>query len=102
MMPLLLPTLAIAIVCAALSIYSLRQKASLEQTENGDDALESRTDLTASRGETPDLRLAFHLQRRVGAFELDITWAPATRRLAIIGPSGSGNAPAFGLIPGRE
>ena len=40
MMPLLLPTLAIAIVCAALSIYSLRQKASAEQTENGDDALE--------------------------------------------------------------
>ncbi len=102
MMPLLLPTLAIAIVCAALSIYSLRQKAALEQTENGDDAPEPGTDLTASRGETSDRRLAFHLQRRLGAFELDIAWTPATRRLAIIGPSGSGKSLALRLIAGLE
>jgi molybdate transport system permease protein len=102
MMPLLLPTLAIAIVCAALSIYSLRQKTTLEQTENGDDALETGADLTASRGETADLRLAFHLQRRLGAFDLDIAWTPVTRRLAIIGPSGSGKSLALRLIAGLE
>ncbi|MFM0627106.1 ABC transporter ATP-binding protein/permease [Paraburkholderia xenovorans] len=102
MMPLLLPTLAIAIVCAALSIYSLRQKTTLEQTENGDDALEPGADLTASRSETADLRLAFHLQRRLGAFDLDIAWTPATRRLAIIGPSGSGKSLALRLIAGLE
>jgi len=102
MMPLLLPTLAIAIVCAALSIYSLRQKSALEQTENGDDAPEPGTDLTASRGETTGRRLAFHLQRRLGAFELDIAWTPATRRLAIIGPSGSGKSLALRLIAGLE
>jgi molybdate transport system permease protein len=102
MMPLLLPTLAIAIVCAALSIYSLRQKTTLEQTENGDDALEPGADLTASRGETADLRLAFHLQRRLGAFDLDIAWTPVTRRLAIIGPSGSGKSLALRLIAGLE
>jgi molybdate transport system permease protein len=102
MMPLLLPTLAIAIVCAALSIYSLRQKTTLEQTENGDDALEPGADLTTSRGETADLRLAFHLQRRLGAFDLDIAWTPVTRRLAIIGPSGSGKSLALRLIAGLE
>jgi ABC-type sulfate/molybdate transport systems ATPase subunit/ABC-type sulfate transport system permease component len=102
MMPLLLPTLAIAIVCAALSIYSLRQKTTLEQTENGDDALEPGADLTASRSETADLRLAFHLQRRLGAFDLDIAWTPVTRRLAIIGPSGSGKSLALRLIAGLE
>ncbi|MFM0169590.1 ABC transporter ATP-binding protein/permease [Paraburkholderia sediminicola] len=102
MMPLLLPTLAIAIVCAALSIYSLRQKTTLEQTENGDDALEPGADLTASRGETTDLSLAFHLQRRLGAFDLDIAWTPVTRRLAIIGPSGSGKSLALRLIAGLE
>jgi molybdate transport system permease protein len=102
MMPLLLPTLAIAIVCAALSIYSLRQKVSPEQTENGDDALEPGADLTASRGDASGLRLDFHLQRRLGAFELDIAWTPATRRLAIIGPSGSGKSLALRLIAGLE
>jgi molybdate transport system permease protein len=103
MMPLLLPTLAIAIVCAALSIYSLRQKTTLEQTENGDDALEPSANLTASSGsETADLRLAFHLQRQLGAFDLDLAWTPATRRLAIIGPSGSGKSLALRLIAGLE
>jgi len=102
MMPLLLPTLAIAIVCAALSIYSLRQKSALEQTEHGDDALEPGADPTASRGESADLRLAFHLQRRLGAFDLDIAWTPLTRRLAIIGPSGSGKSLALRLIAGLE
>src|SRR5471032_2925534 len=72
MMPLLLPTLAIAIVCAALSIYSLRQKDAYDATgqANADDALEPRTDLTASRGEANDLRLAFHLRRQLGTFDL--------------------------------
>jgi molybdate transport system ATP-binding protein/molybdate transport system permease protein len=102
MMPLLLPTLAIAIVCAALSIYSLRQKPALEQTGNGDDVLEPAIDLTASRGDAIDRRLAFHLQRRLGAFDLDLAWTPATRRLAIIGPSGSGKSLALRLIAGLE
>jgi ABC-type sulfate/molybdate transport systems ATPase subunit/ABC-type sulfate transport system permease component len=104
MMPLLLPTLAIAIVCAALSIYSLRQTTSPDQTENGDDALEpARTaDLTASRGATSEVRLAFHLRRQLGAFDLDLAWTPATRRLAIIGPSGSGKSLALRLIAGLE
>ncbi|OAJ62275.1 molybdenum ABC transporter permease [Paraburkholderia ginsengiterrae] len=102
MMPLLLPTLAIAIICAALSIYSLRQKPALESAENGEDALEPGADLTASRGAASDARLAFHLQRQLGAFDLDIAWTPATRRLAIIGPSGSGKSLALRLIAGLE
>ncbi|HEY4298450.1 MAG TPA: ATP-binding cassette domain-containing protein [Paraburkholderia sp.] len=102
MMPLLLPTLAIAVICAALSIYSLRQKPALEQTENGDDALEPGTDLTASRGDATEVRLAFHLRRQLGAFDLDLAWTPATRRLAIIGPSGSGKSLALRLIAGLE
>ncbi|TDY21645.1 molybdate transport system permease protein [Paraburkholderia sp. BL6665CI2N2] len=103
MMPLLLPTLAIAVVCAALSIYSLRQKTALDETENGDDTLAPGVGLTASNGgETADLRLAFHLRRQLGAFDLDLAWMPATRRLAIIGPSGSGKSLALRLIAGLE
>lgn len=102
MMPLLLPTLAIAVLCAALSIYSLRQKPSIEWTDSGDDALAPAAGLTASRGNAAGLRLAFHLRRQLGAFELDLAWAPATRRLAIIGPSGSGKSLALRLIAGLE
>ncbi|MGF6770755.1 ABC-type sulfate/molybdate transport systems ATPase subunit/ABC-type sulfate transport system permease component [Paraburkholderia sp. GAS199] len=102
MMPLLLPTLAIAVVCAALSIYSLRQKPLIEQTESGDETLAPPTDLTASRGDSARLRLAFQLRRRLGAFDLDLAWAPTTRRLAIIGPSGSGKSLALRLIAGLE
>src|SRR6201996_8203426 len=40
MMPLLLPTLAIAVVCAALSLYSRRQTGA-DQLENGDDATDT-------------------------------------------------------------
>ncbi|MDH6153401.1 MULTISPECIES: ATP-binding cassette domain-containing protein [Paraburkholderia] len=102
MMPLLLPTLSIAIVCAALSICSVRQKTALEKIENDDDVLEPKSDLTARHGETAAVRLSFHLQRRLGAFELNIAWTPATRRLAIIGPSGSGKSLALRLIAGLE
>jgi molybdate transport system permease protein len=102
MMPLLLPTLAIAILCAALSIYSLRQKAPLPQTEAGDDALEAGSDMTASRSADSGARLAFQLRRRLGAFSLDMAWSPLTRRLAIIGPSGSGKSLALRLIAGLE
>ncbi|WGS53068.1 ATP-binding cassette domain-containing protein [Paraburkholderia sp. D15] len=103
MMPLLLPTLAIAILCAVLSIYSLRQGTAREQTEHGDDALEPVPQPEAANREaTADLRLAFHLRRRLGAFTLDLAWQPVTRRLAIIGPSGSGKSLALRLIAGLD
>ncbi|CAH2799849.1 MAG: Molybdenum ABC transporter ATP-binding protein ModC / Molybdenum ABC transporter permease protein ModB [uncultured Paraburkholderia sp.] len=102
MMPLLLPKLLIAILCVALSIYSLRQRTDADETESADDALEPATNLTASRGAAPDLKLAFHLRRQLGAFDLDIAWTPVKRRLAIIEPSGSGKSLALRLIAGLE
>jgi len=99
MMPLLLPTLTIAIVCAALSLYSRRQSGAIEP-ENGDEAVQPVGQPPAA--EAVPLRLAFRLTRHLGAFDLDIAWAPATRRLAIIGPSGSGKSLALRLIAGLE
>jgi ABC-type sulfate/molybdate transport systems ATPase subunit/ABC-type sulfate transport system permease component len=100
MMPLLLPTLAIAVVCAALSLYSTRQSGAAALPESGDDAAQPLAGRAAA--DSPDLRLAFHLKRHLGAFDLDIAWAPVTRRLAIIGPSGSGKSLALRLIAGLE
>ncbi|QCP49559.1 ATP-binding cassette domain-containing protein [Trinickia violacea] len=100
MMPLLLPTLVIAIVCAALSIYTRRQRIGVLPAENGDDEVSPAG--RAPRAAADDLRLAFRLTRRLGPFDLDIAYTAATRRLAIIGPSGSGKSLALRVIAGLE
>ena len=84
MMPLLLPTLAIAIACAALSIYSRNGRASLStELVNGDDADDNTH--AAPVLDEDDRRLSIVLKKHLGGFDLDIEWAPQTRRLAIIG-----------------
>ncbi|WP_118185653.1 ATP-binding cassette domain-containing protein [Paraburkholderia phosphatilytica] len=103
MMPLLLPTLAIAVLCAALSIYSRNGRASLSALN----LAASSTDDAAAVVPTPhpplpDARLAFQFERTVGAFQLDVQWTPHARRLAIIGPSGSGKSMTLRLIAGLE
>ncbi len=100
MMPLLLPTLAIAVVCAVLSIYGRGSPAEANvPPDNGD---EPSAAAAAAVPALPDARLAFALRRDLGAFGLDIEWTPSTRRLAIIGPSGSGKSLALRLIAGLE
>ena len=101
MMPLLLPTLTIAVVCAALSLYSRRQNGIDPQAESGDEAALHPVASTPAAEAAP-LQLAFELKRHLGAFDLDIAWTPVTRRLAIIGPSGSGKSLALRLIAGLE
>ncbi|WP_213779270.1 ATP-binding cassette domain-containing protein [Caballeronia sp. dw_276] len=101
MMPLLLPTLAIAIVCAALSIYSRNGRAtSSVELVNADDT----NDMPQARAivDTDDRRLSIALKKHLGSFDLDIEWAPQTRRLAIIGTSGSGKSMTLRLIAGLE
>ena len=101
MMPLLLPTLAIAIACAALSVYSRSGRASLSMgLVNGDDADDDTHAPPAL--EEDDRRLSIVLKKHLGEFDLDIEWAPQTRRLAIIGTSGSGKSLTLRLIAGLE
>jgi molybdate transport system ATP-binding protein/molybdate transport system permease protein len=101
MMPLLLPTLAIAIACAALSIYSRNGRASSSaELVNGDDAADD-THAPPVLDED-DRRLSIVLKNHLGGFNLDIEWAPQTRRLAIIGTSGSGKSLTLRLIAGLE
>jgi ABC-type sulfate/molybdate transport systems ATPase subunit/ABC-type sulfate transport system permease component len=99
MMPLLLPTLSIAVICAALSLYGGRQSAAAMR-DASEDAVEPRLGQPAAEG--GERRLTLHLTRHLGSFDLDIAWTPGTRRLAIIGPSGSGKSLALRLIAGLE
>jgi molybdate transport system permease protein len=105
MMPLLLPTLAIAVGCAAMSMVGRgapRDAAALP-AENGEEpplAHPPSHAAMADAGRNP--RLEVRLTKRLGTFSLDVRWAPVTRRLAIIGPSGSGKSLALRLIAGLE
>ena len=102
MMPLLLPTLGIAVVCAALSVYSRGARAAAsEPPDNGDEPAVVATAGTTLSADA-DLTLAIRLTRHIGTFSLDVAWAPSSRRLAIIGPSGSGKSMALRLIAGLE
>ncbi len=103
MIPLLLPTLAIAVVCAALSVYSRggRYEEATSRVDSGDEPLVAVPTSTAADANR-DQRLAIHVCRRLGPFDLDIAWTPSTRRLAIIGPSGSGKSLTLRLIAGLE
>ncbi|MEK6347390.1 MAG: ATP-binding cassette domain-containing protein [Burkholderia sp.] len=105
MMPLLLPTLAIAIACAMLSIvrFGRREAPAAEPAEpadHGDEPL-ARTGAPPD-ADAPELRLDIRLRKQLGAFRLAVDWAPASRRLAIVGPSGSGKSLALRLIAGLE
>ncbi|WP_051481268.1 ABC transporter ATP-binding protein/permease [Paraburkholderia nodosa] len=101
MMPLLLPTLGIAIICAVLSVYSRSARSTLAVNLDNGDELTSITP-AATAAENAGLRLAFAVRRRLGAFTLDVAWQPQTRRLAIIGPSGSGKSLALRIIAGLD
>lgn len=101
MMPLLLPTLAIAIVCAVLSVYSRGARTALWTSHDNGDELAGFTPAAPAHA-IESMRLAFDVKRRLGAFSLDVTWRPATRRLAIIGPSGSGKSLALRIVAGLE
>ncbi|MDC6128408.1 ATP-binding cassette domain-containing protein, partial [Burkholderia gladioli] len=107
MMPLLLPTLAIAVGCAMLSVLRLgaRDGDEAAATENGDEPPLARTAAPLDAEALADAtgaRLAIRLRKRLGAFRLAVDWAPASRRLAIVGPSGSGKSLALRLIAGLE
>ena len=102
MMPLLLPTLAIAVACAALSIYSRNGRAALADVESAAGAASLAPVAPAPARTASPARLAFDLRRSAGAFQLDVRWTPHARRLAIIGPSGSGKSMTLRLIAGLE
>jgi ABC-type Fe3+/spermidine/putrescine transport system ATPase subunit/ABC-type sulfate transport system permease component len=53
-------------------------------------------------GKPGGIALALALERRLGSFHLDVAWAPRMRRLAILGPSGSGKSLTLKIIAGIE
>jgi ABC-type Fe3+/spermidine/putrescine transport system ATPase subunit/ABC-type sulfate transport system permease component len=110
MMPVLLPTLVLGLVIMALSGTVARKPDWLGGTwlraiiapaavPNGRD---SGPPLLVPRGQESFADVNFRLAKDLGDFDLDLDWAPRARRLAILGPSGSGKSLTLQLIAGIE
>lgn len=108
MLPVLLPTLLIALlmmIASGLIRAGRRSDASRPLAEALAAApLANASTALVRGGSTPaqPAGLALSLKKRLGEFRLRIAWAPQARRLAILGPSGSGKSLTLRLIAGIE
>jgi ABC-type Fe3+/spermidine/putrescine transport system ATPase subunit/ABC-type sulfate transport system permease component len=110
MLPVLLPTLALAVVVMA-AIDLLRRRrhngaalpTALAPAEDGfTSSIPAMRGLAAGLGSADDGRLVLDLRKTLAGFCLAVDWAPRSRRLAILGSSGSGKSLTLRLIAGIE
>ena len=109
MLPVLLPTLVLALMVLALSAW----KAGAVHAPRAMPAIGSSSfaiapgigphpepRARASHGDSP--RIEFDVAKSLGIFDLRAAWSTRTHRLAILGPSGSGKSLTLKLIAGLE
>ncbi len=103
MLPVLAPALALALAVMLLSSLASRRArgrfGALTLEDQPTAAPEPRSRQGAGTA-VADIKLT--LQRQLGGFHLDVQWAPQRRRLAILGPSGSGKSLTLKIIAGIE
>jgi ABC-type sulfate/molybdate transport systems ATPase subunit/ABC-type sulfate transport system permease component len=106
MLPLLVPTLAIALALSLIAAIRLRAptaSAMLAPAADDEDALRPvGRDIGRVPPHVTAPALAFHFEKTLGMFTLDVAWRPRARRLAIVGQSGSGKSLTLRLIAGLE
>ena len=109
MLPLLLPTIAIAVGVAWLAAWRRRPApariADVPLAQNNllvplSAAAASGMVSGIAAGAAADEHLHVQIRQRIGDFELDIDGHAQARRLAIVGPSGSGKSLTLRLIAG--
>lgn len=104
MLPVLLPTLAVAVIVMLLSVLVSRPvhvRSKPPATVQNLPAIAFGPGRLDPNPAGP-ARLDIHLKRRLGAFALDVPWSSRHRRMAIVGPSGSGKSLMLKLIAGIE
>jgi molybdate transport system permease protein len=105
MLPVLLPTLLIALLMMIASgLFGGRRPGEESAARIEPPAPEPLATAPAvrPRGGDAAVGLALSLNKQLGNFRLRIAWAPQARRLAILGPSGSGKSLTLRLIAGVE
>jgi ABC-type Fe3+/spermidine/putrescine transport system ATPase subunit/ABC-type sulfate transport system permease component len=104
MSPILLPTLLLAVLALALSQIGARRRqpsppARVGRSTETDARSVGAAPTTAAQSRSD---LAFSLSKRLDNFDLAVDWTPQSRRLAILGPSGSGKSLTLRLIAGLD
>jgi molybdate transport system permease protein len=104
MLPVLLPTLAAALAIMALSGVIARQTAGRFIKPAAAATWPHRQPPvgTGLHQRTGAINLALKLEKQLNGFRLDLAWSPHGRRLAVLGPSGSGKSLLLKLIAGIE
>ncbi|HET9108947.1 MAG TPA: ATP-binding cassette domain-containing protein [Steroidobacteraceae bacterium] len=110
MLPVLLPALLLAFVVMAVSSRvgnARRAAAPVRATGAGGSASLPRVSappasVSSSGPPPPASDLSLSLRKRLEGFELCVDWSPGARRLAVLGPSGSGKSLTLKLIAGLE
>jgi ABC-type Fe3+/spermidine/putrescine transport system ATPase subunit/ABC-type sulfate transport system permease component len=104
MLPILLPTLALAVLVLAASGVPSRRRSIAGPSRSAERAgmipAIALPHATAAVVEPP--ALAVRLERRLGSFHLDLEWSTRSGRLAILGPSGSGKSLTLRLMAGID
>ena len=103
MLPVLLPALVLALAVMALSgALGARGARRTAPAHLPTSPAQIRPGLRKVESSTLPPRLAFDLEKRRAGFHLAVAWQPDSRRLAILGPSGSGKSLTLKLIAGLE
>ncbi len=104
MLPVLAPTLALALAIMVLSTLAGAQVNGRRLSLPSTAALPNALAKMASRSSamTGAVDLALRLEKQLGGFRLDVAWSPQAHRLAVLGPSGSGKSLTLKLIAGIE
>jgi ABC-type Fe3+/spermidine/putrescine transport system ATPase subunit/ABC-type sulfate transport system permease component len=109
MLPVLLPALAAALLMMGFASAGSRRASIRAGNTAVPQLARSVQPLDPSnRDQSPRTRvplrtpLAFRFQKQLNGFELDVAWSTDERRLAILGPSGSGKSLTLRLIAGLE
>ena len=101
MLPVLLPALVLALVIMLLSELATAPSRRIPAVEdlpnNGAHAPPRQAAI-----KTGATDLALEIERQLGSFHLDVQWSARRRRLAILGPSGSGKSLTLKIIAGIE
>ncbi len=103
MLPVLLPTLLAAVLVMAASQIAASHRTPPKKGEKYNGAFgEARFGREGGRPVASDRAFACDLHRNVDGFHLKVAWRANARRLAILGPSGSGKSMTLRLIAGLD
>ena len=104
MLPILVPTLAAAILVMAASRFGAREPRTRRVAARtaAEPPVDAAPAVATSTGAARHRSLAFAYRRQLGGFALDVAWRTDARRLAILGASGSGKSATLRLIAGLD